>query len=107
MDMLFNQIIVFILTAIYFPLIIGEIVAIVIDKDLTNRIGYGIVLTILITTFPRVIRNYQQYLMGHFSGLPEVITNGQTISNILTVAVILLMVCLIIKITIKFKKMKG
>lgn len=107
MDMLFNQIIVFILVAIYFPLIMGEIVAIIIDKDLINRIRYIFVLIILIITFPSVIKHYQQYLMGHFSGLPKVITICQTTSNILTVAVLLLMVYLLIKIALNLKKMKG
>ena len=107
MELLFHQIIVFMLTAIYFPLIMGEIVVIITDKDLFNRIGYGVVLALLIITFPKVIKNYQQYLMGHFSGLPELITRSQTISNTITVVMILLIMCFLIGVTIKFRKMKG
>ena len=96
MDLLFHQIAVFILMMIYVPVTMVHTIFMIKEKGWLNRICYVVIASSLIINLPNVIKNYQQYLMGHFSGLPEVITKSQLIADtVVMVTVTLVIICCI------------
>ena len=101
MDYLFHQITVFILMMIYVPVAITHTIFMIKEKGWLNRICYVIMSSCLIINLPNIVKNYQQYLMGHFSGLPEVITKGQLIAD--TVVMIVLTLVIISHIYVKMR----
>lgn len=101
MDLLFHQIIVFIVMMVYVPVSMAYIIYISKEKGWLNRICCVVMSSCLIINLPNVIKNYQQYLMGHFSGFPEVITKGQLIAD--TVVMIVLTLVIISYIYVKIR----
>ena len=92
MDYLFHQIIVFIVMMIYVPVSMAYTIFMIKEKGWFNRICCVVMTSSLIINLPYVIRNYQQYLMGHFSGLPEVITKGQLVADTVIMIVLTLVI---------------
>lgn len=103
MDYLFHQIIVFIVMMIYVPVSMAYIISISKEKGWLNRICCMAMSSCLIVNLPYVIKNYQQYLMGHFSGLPEVITKGQLIVNTVIMIVLILVIISYIYVKIRMR----
>jgi len=92
MDYQFHQVVVFILTAIYIPMIMANTILMIKEKGWRYHLCYGIIAMGLIANLPSVIKNYQQYLMGHFSGLPEVISENQLIADSVVTCVFMMVV---------------
>lgn len=92
MDYLFHQIVVFIVTIIYIPLIIFQIICIIKITNWKHYLLHTIVIVYLINSLPITLINYQQYIMGHFSGLPKTITKMVITTDIIILILIFSMV---------------
>lgn len=89
MNYSFYQIIISILIPLYFPVILTQLVFMFQTKKLKERIILGVTATIMIIGFPAILKNCQQYVMGYFSGLPEVAPKSlEIIATLLVVAII-------------------
>ena len=87
MDLLLHKIIISIFITVYMPMTLTYYIFMFKEKGWRNRFCNGLVGTALLVNLPNVIKNYQQYVMGHFSGLPEVITTRQFTADIIFVIV--------------------
>jgi len=92
MDYQFHQTIVFILMAIYVPLIMTNFILMVKGKNKSDYLCYGLITIGLIFSLPSLMQRYQQYLMGYFSGLPEIITTTQSIYDVIVIIMFLLII---------------
>lgn len=96
MDLLFHQITIFILMMIYVPLIMSHIMYMIKENRWSSRLCYGVISIGLIVNFPNIIENYQQYLMGHFCGLPEVTTIRHFTADVIFVIIFALVISICI-----------
>lgn len=103
MDYLFHQITAFILMMLYVPVTMAHTIFMIKEKGFLNRLCYVIVASSLIVNLPNVIKNYQQYLMGHFSGLPEVILTRQLIADTIVMIVMPLVIISYIYVKIRMR----
>lgn len=99
MELLLHQTTIFVLTAMWIPLTMYNLIRSIEKSSWLHRST----VTALIITFPNIIKQYQQYIMGHFSGLPEVITTSQISADIAFMIIFLLItgLCIVVKIKVK------
>lgn len=100
MDYQFHQVTVFAIMGVYIPAIIIYIICMIKEKGWSNRLCYGFIVTGLTLNLPNVVKNYQQYLMGHFSGLPEVISKAQLVADTVVMIIVTLVTigCIYVKV---------
>lgn len=104
MDYQFHQITVFIVMMVYVPASMAYTIFMIKEKGCFNVICHAVMALCIIINLPNVIKNYQQYLMGHFSGLPEVITKSQLIADTIILIVLTLVIISYIYVKIRIKR---
>lgn len=96
MDLLLHQTVISILITVYVPISLAYNIFMIREKGWFNRLCYGIMGISLMINTPVIVKNYQQYIMGHFSGLPETISTNQTIADIIVALVFALVLIIYI-----------
>ena len=104
MDYLFHQITIFIMTTIYIPLTIFQVICIVKAINWKYYLLHTIAILCLINGLPITLMNYQQYIMGHPSGLSETITKSVTTADIIVLILIFFTATVVIIGNIMIKK---
>lgn len=107
MSLLFHQITICIIVVGYVPIILAHYICMLKEKKLSDRLCWGSIVVVLILNLPNIIKNYQQYIMNHFSGLSETITSTQITADIIAIILFVTVLSICTALLIAYKRFIG
>ena len=98
MGLLLHDVYVLIFVSIYIPAILSQMIYLTKAKGIMENLYSTAIIIALTINIPPVFKYYQQHIMGHFSGLQELVHKNVFTCNMIFIVSVIIIIFMIIMV---------